>query len=78
MDLKFIEHLLEYLHALLMPVVNLRQKREIIGCVLVKGIVLYDNHLQLFHIEACVHLDRALVNKVYYHRLFLELLRGVR
>ena len=67
MDLKFIEHLLEYLHALLVPVVNLRQKREIIGGVLIKGIVLYDNHLQLFHIETSVHLDRTLVNKVYYH-----------
>ena len=57
-------HFLEDSHALLVPVVDLGEQREIISGVLVEYIVLNDYHLELLHIKPCIHLNRTLINKI--------------
>lgn len=78
MGLKLVLHFLKYPHALLVPVIYLREQREVVGGVLIKNIVFYYHHLQLFHVESGVHLDCAFVHQVYYLTLLLQLLRTVR
>lgn len=48
-----------------MPVIDLCQKREVVGSVLVEQVVLDYNQLELFHVEAGVHLDCAFINQIY-------------
>ena len=67
MDLKFIEHLFKNLHALLVPVVDLGQQREVVSGILVKNVIFNYHHLKFLHVEPCVHLDSAFVYQVYYH-----------
>ena len=50
MNLKFIEHLLEYLHALLVPIVNLRQQREIMALSNQLGA---NDHINLTYGQSC-------------------------
>lgn len=57
-------HFLEYSHALLMPVVDLGEQREIISSILVKNIVFDYNHLKFFHVESCIHLDCTLIYEI--------------
>ena len=57
-------HSFENLQALLMPVIDLSQKREIVRGILVEHIVLDENHLELLHIEPSIHLYGAFINQI--------------
>jgi len=64
MMFKATVHLFKNLEALLMPVIHLSQKWEIISCILTQYIVLNNDHLELFHIESCIHLYSAFINQI--------------
>lgn len=57
-------HFFEDPHALLMPVVDLGEQREIICSILIEYVVLDYNHLQFLHVESCIHLNCTLVYKI--------------
>ena len=62
MHFKSILHTLEYFQAFLMPWVNLSEQWVVVSCVLMQYVIFDNDHLELFHVEACVHLNCALVN----------------
>ena len=66
-------HFFEDSHALLVPVVDLGEQREIISSILIENIVFDYNHLQFFHIESCVHLNCTLVYEINDLRLSAQL-----
>lgn len=64
-------HFFKDAHALLVPIIHLRQQWKVISSVLIEYVVFDYDHLQLLHIKSSVHLNGALVNQVDDLRLLL-------
>ena len=75
--LKFTLHLLKYSQTLNMPVIYLRQKWEIISCVLFKHIVFDNNHLQLLHGKPRIHLNGTFIYQINNATLGFYLLTAI-
>ena len=56
-----------------MPIIDLSQKWEIISSILMKYVVFDNDHLELFHIESCIHLNSAFINQINDGTLLLWL-----